>query len=112
MSEQNREFRSRQSRKSRRQPLIPVSLVPVLLGMTGQIYLVGALVPGRCFLYFWLFVVTGRQLASLANDSARISVPWPIASGLEYSSGLWLTPPRQGMNSIDVGQICEMNDES
>jgi len=30
--------------------LIPVSLFPVLLGMTGQIYLVGALVLGGCFL--------------------------------------------------------------
>jgi protoheme IX farnesyltransferase len=40
--------------------LIPVSLFPVLLGMTGRIYLVGAMVLGGCFLYFGIRVATER----------------------------------------------------
>jgi hypothetical protein len=52
------------------------------------------------------------QLASFASASARIRVPRPIASGVEYSSGLWLTPARQGMNSMEAGQRRDMNKES
>jgi heme o synthase len=40
--------------------LIPVSLIPVLLGMTGRMYLVGALVLGGYFLYFGIRVATER----------------------------------------------------
>jgi protoheme IX farnesyltransferase len=40
--------------------LIPVSLFPVLLGMTGQIYLVGALILGGCFVYFGIRVAIER----------------------------------------------------
>ena len=43
--------------------LIPVSLVPVLLGMTGRIYLVGALVLGGYLLYFGIRVATERTSA-------------------------------------------------
>ena len=39
---------------------IPVSLFPVLLGMTGQIYLVGALILGGCFLYSGIRVAKER----------------------------------------------------
>jgi protoheme IX farnesyltransferase len=46
--------------------LIPVSLFPVLLGMTGRVYLVGALVLGGWFLY------TGVRVAfDLTNGRAR-----------------------------------------
>jgi protoheme IX farnesyltransferase len=46
--------------------LIPVSLFPVLLGMSGKIYLVGALVLGGWFLY------TGVRVAfDLTNGRAR-----------------------------------------
>ncbi|HWE48524.1 MAG TPA: heme o synthase [Bryobacteraceae bacterium] len=46
--------------------LIPVSLFPVLLGMTGRIYLVGALLLGGWFLY------TGVRVAfDLTNGRAR-----------------------------------------
>jgi heme o synthase len=40
--------------------LIPVSLFPVLLGMTGQIYFVGALILGGCFLYYGIRVAMER----------------------------------------------------
>jgi protoheme IX farnesyltransferase len=40
--------------------LIPVSLFPVMLGMTGRIYLVGALILGGHFLYFGVRVATER----------------------------------------------------
>jgi heme o synthase len=46
--------------------LIPVSLFPVLLGMTGKVYLVGALILGGWFLY------TGVRVAfDLTNVRAR-----------------------------------------
>jgi len=46
--------------------LIPVSLFPVLLGMSGKIYLVGALILGGWFLY------TGVRVAfDLSNTRAR-----------------------------------------
>jgi protoheme IX farnesyltransferase len=46
--------------------LIPVSLFPVLLGMSGKIYLVGALLLGGWFLY------TGVRVAfDLSNVRAR-----------------------------------------
>jgi protoheme IX farnesyltransferase len=42
--------------------LIPVSLFPVLLGMTGRIYFVGALVLGGWFLYSGVRVVFDRSI--------------------------------------------------
>ncbi len=42
--------------------LIPVSLFPVLLGMTGKIYFVGALVLGGWFLYSGVRVVFDRSI--------------------------------------------------
>ena len=46
--------------------LIPVSLFPVLLGMSGKVYLVGALILGGWFLY------TGVRVAfDLSNTRAR-----------------------------------------
>jgi protoheme IX farnesyltransferase len=40
--------------------LIPVSLFPVLLGMTGKVYLVGALLLGGLFLYAGVRVAFDR----------------------------------------------------
>jgi protoheme IX farnesyltransferase len=42
--------------------LIPVSLVPSILGMSGRIYLVGALALGLCFLYSGVRVALERTL--------------------------------------------------
>ena len=54
--------------------LIPISLFPVLLGMTGQIYLVGALVLGGCFLYYGVRVAMDRtKIPPGATGSPRIS---------------------------------------
>jgi protoheme IX farnesyltransferase len=44
--------------------LIPVSLVPNLLGMTGRIYLVGALILGLYFLYSGVRVARDRTILS------------------------------------------------
>jgi protoheme IX farnesyltransferase len=40
--------------------LIPVSLFPVALGMTGRIYFVGSLIVGGCFLYYAIRVALER----------------------------------------------------
>ena len=69
--------------------LIPVSIMPVLLGMTGKIYLVGALLLGGWFLY------TGVRVAfDLSNIRARkvllVSVIYlPLIYGL-----MVFDPPR------------------
>jgi len=43
---------------------------------------------------------------------ARTSAPEAMFPGLEYSSGLWLQPLRQGMKIIVVGLTRAMNSES
>jgi len=69
--------------------LIPVSIMPVLLGMTGKIYLVGAVLLGGWFLY------TGVRVAfDLSNIRARkvllVSVIYlPLIYGL-----MVFDPPR------------------
>ena len=50
--------------------------------------------------------------ASLASACASAAVPRAISAGAAYSSGRWLTPPRQGMNSIATGAIRDMKSES
>mmetsp|Transcript_30760 Transcript_30760/g.86960 ORF Transcript_30760/g.86960 Transcript_30760/m.86960 type:complete len:87 (+) Transcript_30760:242-502(+) len=50
--------------------------------------------------------------ARRAMVSARASTPRPMSSGEEYSSGRWLTPPRQGMKIIAVGAMLAMKRES
>jgi hypothetical protein len=47
-----------------------------------------------------------------AKLSANTRTPVSICSGDENSSGRWLTPPRQGMKIMAVGQICAMKSES
>ncbi len=77
---------------------IPTELLPRPLG-----YVVGG-----CF-------SDGGSRASVdscASVSASTSVPWAMSSGDAYSSGRWLTPPRQGINSMAVGAMRDMNNES
>ncbi len=52
-----------------------------------------------------------RALPAPAAASARASTRAPSAScaGSAYSAGLWLIPPRQGTNSIPVGQTGTTN---
>ena len=56
--------------------LIPVSLFPVVLGMTGQIYFVGALILGGCFTYLRNSCRDGTYKPPGATGSPHIgSVP-------------------------------------
>jgi hypothetical protein len=50
--------------------------------------------------------------ANPRSASANTRAPFAIASGEEYSSGRWLTPPRQGINNIATGAISDMKSES
>lgn len=50
--------------------------------------------------------------AKAASVSARTMAPRSTASGEEYSSGRWLTPPRQGMKIIETGATIDMKSES
>ena len=50
--------------------------------------------------------------ASLTSVDASTLTPAVICSGLEYSSGRWLTPARHGMKIIPTGQTCAMNNVS
>ena len=52
------------------------------------------------------------QADSLASDSASIKVPRAMSSGEANSSGRWLYPLRQGMNSMPAGAMREMKRES
>jgi len=62
--------------------LIPVSLVPVLLGMTGQIYFVGALVLGGCFLYYGIRVAMERTNIRTRQVLLASVVYLPLIMGL------------------------------
>ena len=50
--------------------------------------------------------------ANPASVRASTCTPLPIHSGRAYSSGRWLTPPRQGMNSIATGAMRAIKSES
>ena len=50
--------------------------------------------------------------ASLPRAEASTRTPKAISAGLAYSSGRWLTPPRQGMKIIAIGAMSAMSDES
>ena len=62
--------------------LIPVSLFPVLLGMTGQIYFVGALVLGGCFLYYGIRVAMERTNIRARQVLLASVVYLPLIMGL------------------------------
>ena len=62
--------------------LIPVSLLPGILGMSGRIYLVGALLLGLCYLYSGVRVTLDRTL-SRARGVLMTSVLYlPLIYGL------------------------------
>jgi protoheme IX farnesyltransferase len=62
--------------------LIPVSLFPVLLGMTGQIYFGGALVLGGCFLYYGIRVAMERSNVRARQVLLASVVYLPLIMGL------------------------------
>jgi protoheme IX farnesyltransferase len=62
--------------------LIPVSLVPVLLGMTGRIYLVGALVLGGYFLYCGIRVAMERTNVRARQVLMASVIYLPLIMGL------------------------------
>lgn len=62
--------------------LVPVSMVPTLLGMTGRIYLAGALLLGLCFLYSGVRVAFERTVLR-ARRVLLVSVIYlPLVYGL------------------------------
>jgi protoheme IX farnesyltransferase len=62
--------------------LIPVSLVPGLLGMSGRIYLVGALLLGLWFLYSGVRVALERSLVRARNVLITSVIYLPLIYGL------------------------------
>jgi hypothetical protein len=54
----------------------------------------------------------GSYAASSARVRARTCTPLPIHAGEAYSSGRWLTPPRQGMKSMATGAKQATKEES
>jgi protoheme IX farnesyltransferase len=76
--------------------LIPVSIVPTLLGMTGLLYMIGALVLGVAYLVFGVRLAllrlppTAPQSKKEARELLRASVGYlPLLFGLLLVSGLW-----------------------
>jgi protoheme IX farnesyltransferase len=62
--------------------LIPVSLVPSILGMSGRIYLIGALLLGLYFLYSGVRVALDRTILR-ARSVLMVSVIYlPLIYGL------------------------------
>jgi heme o synthase len=62
--------------------LIPVSLVPTLLGMTGRLYLIGALLLGLWFLYSGVRVAVERSLTRARNVLITSVLYLPLIYGL------------------------------
>ena len=62
--------------------LIPVSLIPAMLGMSGRIYLVGALALGLWFLYSGVRVALDRTLARARGVLVASVLYLPLIYGL------------------------------
>jgi heme o synthase len=62
--------------------LIPVSLVPAILGMSGRIYLVGALLLGLWFLYSGVRVALERSVVRARNVLVASVLYLPLIYGL------------------------------
>jgi protoheme IX farnesyltransferase len=62
--------------------LIPVSLAPAMLGMSGQIYLAGALLLGLWFLYSGIRVAVDRTMARARNVLVTSVLYLPLIYGL------------------------------
>jgi protoheme IX farnesyltransferase len=62
--------------------LIPVSLLPGILGMSGRIYVVGALLLGLCYLYSGVRVTLERTLSRARGVLLTSVVYLPLIYGL------------------------------
>ncbi|SPE34486.1 Protoheme IX farnesyltransferase [Candidatus Sulfopaludibacter sp. SbA3] len=62
--------------------LIPVSLIPAVLGMSGRLYLIGALLLGLWFLYSGVRVAVERSLARARNVLITSVLYLPLIYGL------------------------------
>jgi protoheme IX farnesyltransferase len=62
--------------------LIPVSLIPAALGMSGRLYLIGALLLGLWFLYSGVRVAVERSLARARNVLITSVLYLPLIYGL------------------------------
>lgn len=62
--------------------LIPVSLFPVALGMTGRVYFVGALILGGCFLYYGIRVALERTTLRARQVLLASVVYLPLIMGM------------------------------
>jgi heme o synthase len=62
--------------------LIPISLFPTLLGMTGKIYVVGALILGGWFLYVGVRVAFDRTIARARQVLLASVIYLPLIYGL------------------------------
>jgi heme o synthase len=62
--------------------LIPVSLIPAMLGMSGRLYLVGALLLGLWFLYSGVRVAVERSLARARSVLITSVLYLPLIYGL------------------------------
>ena len=62
--------------------LIPVSLVPTMLGMSGRLYLIGALLLGLWFLYSCVRVAVERSLTRARNVLITSVLYLPLIYGL------------------------------
>jgi protoheme IX farnesyltransferase len=62
--------------------LIPVSLVPAMLGMSGRIYVVGALLLGLWFLYSGVQVALERTLSRARGVLVTSVLYLPLIYGL------------------------------
>jgi protoheme IX farnesyltransferase len=62
--------------------LIPVSLIPGLLGMSGRVYLVGALLLGLWFLYAGVRVASDRTMVRARAVLMTSVVYLPLIYGL------------------------------
>jgi heme o synthase len=62
--------------------LIPVSLIPTMLGMSGRLYLIGALLLGLWFLYSGVRVAVERSLSRARNVLITSVLYLPLIYGL------------------------------
>jgi len=76
--------------------LVPVSLVPAFIGMTGLIYTVGAIILGMLFVYFAAHLkslqlpVTNGQSKARARQLFRCSILYlPLLFGLMMGDAMW-----------------------
>jgi hypothetical protein len=91
-------------------PILPRRVVSVIPGCIDQRALSClSLLPALAFLNASL---ESAQSARAAKVSASTSTPRAMSSGEAYSSGRWLYPPRQGINSIATGAMRAIKSES